>query len=104
MGDQRVDFKLVTESLTLHEEKKILEVIKQLKKNKPMVKQMNEKTQKLDEMVSADSSQTMKEKLDTIKKEMDNHFQEKQKLSGQLDALKQEREAQTGDVKGLYDE
>merc|ERR1719231_170266 len=101
---KQLDFKLVTESLTLHEEKKVLEEIKQLKKNKPLVKQVNAKEQQLTEMASVDSSSTMKEKLDTIKKEMDNHFQRKQELSGQLDQLKQEREAQTGDVKGLYDD
>jgi len=101
---KQLDFKLVTESLTLHEEKKILEEIKQLKKNKPLVKQVNAKEQQLTEMASVDSSSTMKEKLDTIKKEMDSHFQRKQELSAQLDSLKQEREAQTGDVKGLYDD
>lgn len=101
---KQLDFKLVTESLTLHEEKKVLEEIKQLKKNKPLVKQVNAKEQQLTEMASVDNSKTMKDKLDDIKKEMDSHFQRKQELSGQLDALKQEREAQTGDVKGLYDE
>merc|ERR1719231_875687 len=93
---KQLDFKLVTESLTLHEEKKILEEIKQLKKNKPLVKQVNAKEQALSEAASVDNSQTMKDKLDTIKKEMDSHFQQKQELSAKLDQLKQEREAQTG--------
>jgi len=101
---KQLDFKLVTESLTLHEEKKILEEIKLLKKNKPLVKQVNAKEQQLNEMTSVDTSSTMKEKLDIIKKEMDDHFNRKKDLSAQLDQLKQEREAQTGDVKGLYDE
>jgi len=101
---KQLDFKLVTESLTLQTEKKILEEIKQLKKNKPLVKQVNAKEQMVNEMASVDSSSTMKEKLDIIKKEMDDHFTRKKELSAQLDQLKLEREAQTGDVKGLYDE
>jgi len=101
---KQLDFKLVTESLTLHEEKKILEEIKQLKKNKPLVKQVSAKEQQVNEMASVDSSSTMKDKLDTIKKEMDEHFNRKKGLSAQLDQLKEQRNEQTGDVKELYDE
>lgn len=101
---RQLDFKLVTESLTLHEEKRVLEEIKQLKKTKPLVSKVTAKEQALAEMGSVDSSQTMKEKLDDLKKQMDTHFEKKKELSAQLDQLKQEREAQTGDMKGLYDE
>merc|ERR1719231_68274 len=89
---RQLDFKLVTESLTLHEEKRVLEEIKQLKKTKPLVSKVTAKEQALAEMGSVDSSQTMKEKLDDLKKQMDTHFEKKKELSAQLDQLKQERE------------
>jgi uncharacterized coiled-coil DUF342 family protein len=95
------------ESMTLQQEKKLLEQIKQLKKDKSKVKDLAVnvalKEREVGNMADNDSSATMKEKLDTIKREMDAHFQEKQKISDQLDELKKQREEKTGDVKDLYE-
>lgn len=100
---KELEYRQSTESMTLHEEKKILEEIKQLKKNKPLVTQLHKKQNQVDSITQVDNSETMKDKLDTIKQEMDAHFTRKKDLSAQLDKLNAERENQTGGVKDLYD-
>merc|ERR1719506_2384197 len=86
-----LEFKMVTESMTLKEEKKILEEIKQLQKNKPLVQKAAAKEQQMNELASADSSDNMKKTMDNLKDQMSEHFNRKQELSKQLDDLKSER-------------
>lgn len=93
------------ESIPLKEEKKIMEEIKQLKRQKPKVSQMYLKEAQAKGSVEAAKAGIAgtKEELDALWNEINNHKAARDKLFDELKALQEERDAKTGDVGGLYE-
>merc|ERR1712203_746070 len=100
-----IEFKLWTESITLKEEKKLLEEIKQLKRDKPKVANYYQKEAEVQEgKANFDlEGKSMKEALDLISAEMATHKLRKQELSEELKKLVDERQAQMGDMPQLFE-
>jgi len=107
--DQRIgtlEDKLMHESIPLKEEKKIMEEIKQLKKQKPKVSQMYLKEAQAKGSIEAakQGRGNTKEELDLLWTEINSHKGARDKLYEDLKALQEERDAATGDVSGLFEQ
>jgi len=76
---QAIERQMVTESLTLKEEKKLMDEIKQLKKNTPKVSQYADMENKVNAAASPESSGTLKERLDTVNAELTRIMEGKKK-------------------------
>merc|ERR1712203_658865 len=101
-----IEFKLWTESITLKEEKKLLEEIKQLKRDKPKVANYYQKEAEVAEGKASVEleGKSMKEALDLISAEMQTHRDRKGELSAQLKQLVDERQSQMGDMPQLFEQ
>jgi len=99
-----IEFRLWTESITLKEEKKLLEEIKQLKKDKPKVANYYQKEAevKASKEKSGLEGKSMKDSLELISAEMSVHKERKQELNEELKKLMEERQAQMSDMPELF--
>lgn len=102
----QLEDRLMHEVIPLKEEKKIMEDIKQLKKEKPKVSQMYVKEAQAKGSIEAAKAGTAntKEELDLLWNEINSHKASRDKLYEDLKALQEERDAQTGDVSGIYEQ
>jgi len=91
-------------SISLKEEKKMLEEIKQLKKQRPKVSKIDAQESQAREQKEAAKAESVgsKEELDAIWQEITSHKAARDKLYDSLKELNEERESQTGDVSSLF--
>jgi len=90
-----IEFKLWTESIPLKEEKKYLEEIKELKRNRPKVSQVH----KMEEGLSSfDAGMPLKERVSVINEEMAKYREQKKGISGKLTELVEARKEHLGDL------
>merc|ERR1719277_2234641 len=98
--DQRIasiEFKLWTDTVPLKEEKKLLQEIQELKRNRPkvaMVKQMEGQL----EVFQSDSSLSLKDQVKEINEQVRNWLDAKKKVSEKMTELTEGRKAQLGDM------
>lgn len=99
-----IEFKLWTESLTLKEEKKLLEEIKMLKKDKPKIAEYNSKEAQVSVQMenSAAAAGDTRERLTILNEMISGHRDRKKELNEQLTALIQSRNEQMGDMPELF--
>merc|ERR1712232_1306893 len=102
--DQRIadiEFKLWTESVPLKQEKELLKEIQELKRNRPKVAKVHELKANIE---LDDKGKGLKEQLKETGDQMSFVFQERAKISEQLKALNEERNAKMGDLPDLIQE
>jgi len=102
--DQRIadiQFKMWTESITLKEEKKYLQEIQELKRNKPKVDQVKKMENNLENF---DTGVSLKEKLTVINEEMAKWRDAKRKVQEMVSELVEKRKDQVGDTPQLRTE
>merc|ERR1712113_696668 len=92
-----IEFKLWTESISLKEEKKYLQEIQELKRNRPKVSQVRSLEANL---AAGKESGASKEELKTIGKEMFHLREKRRAISKQLKELVESRTDQLGDFSG----
>lgn len=90
-----IEFKLWTDTMPLKEEKKLLQEIQELKRNRPKVSQVKGMETNLE---NHDAGLSMKEKVGGINEEMAKWRELKRGISEQLTALTEERKSQMGDL------
>merc|ERR1719191_2327771 len=90
-----------TASVTLKEEKKMMEEIKELKKNKPKVSQYKSMEASLPAM---DSGTSIKEKVSAINEQMQVHREAKKAAQAELAALMEENQKKMGGVSELIEQ
>merc|ERR1712083_836539 len=96
-----IEFKLWTESVPLKEEKKLLQEIQELKKNRPKVSQVHDMEGKLSSLREGAS---MKETVQEINAVMFKHREERKAIQAKLAELKEQRKEKLGDVPTWIDE
>ena len=98
--------KMMHDVIPLKEEKKIMEEMKQLRKMKPKVSQMYLKEAQAKGSIDAAKagSAGTKEELDELFTHINAHKATRDKLYEDLKALQEERDSQTGDTSGLFDQ
>lgn len=98
--------KMMHDVIPLKEEKKIMEEMKQLRKMKPKVSQMYLKEAQAKGSIDAAKagSAGTKEELDELFTHINAHKGTRDKLYEDLKALQEERDSQTGDTSGLFDQ
>jgi len=96
-----IEFQLVTGSLPLREEKKLVAEIQELKKSRPKVATIKNMAAGLG---SGDRGAALKEDRKALGEEMSLLIAEKQKVSEKIKALSESRGAVTGGVQELIDE
>lgn len=96
--DERIDaieFKLLTDSHTLKDEKKFLQEIQELKRNRPKVSQVH----KMEEgLATFTEGLSMKDKVSKINEEMASYREQKKAVSAKLTELMEGRKEQLGDL------
>merc|ERR1719421_2079898 len=98
-----IEYTIWTSSLSLKEEKKCLAEIQELKRTRPKVahyRKMEEKVQAFD----TGSGASVKEQRDAINEQMAFHRERKKEVQAKYRELVEERQAQTGDMSGLFEE
>jgi uncharacterized coiled-coil DUF342 family protein len=95
-----IEMKLVTESITLKEEKEYLKEISDLKRNKPKVAQVN---QMQDSLATRDSGAGLRQDIGTINEQISLYRDGKKKVSEGLNELNESRKEQMGDVPQLIE-
>jgi len=101
--DQRIasiEFKLWTDTVPLKEEKKMLQEMQELKRNRPKVAQVLKMEEGLNNF---DAGGGVKQTLQTINEQIRNWMQEKSKVLEERDALNKEYEGKLGD-QNAYEE
>merc|ERR1719436_854534 len=83
-----IEFQLVTDSLTLKDEKKLLAEIQELKRSKPKVSQVHKME---DSLNSFDPGMSMKDQLSTINEEMAKYRDLKRGVAAKLQELMEGR-------------
>jgi uncharacterized coiled-coil DUF342 family protein len=97
----RIEFKMHHSSVSLKEEKQLMDQIKQLKKDRPKVAGIH----KLESSIgSDDKGLSLKESRKSISEQMGMYFEEKKKVSEKLKELNEQRKAETGDLPALIEE
>lgn len=99
---KEIDDTMMHSSLTIKEEKKMMDEIKALKKNKPEVTKYNQMEQGLATQKEMNNNSSLKEQLDQINEVMKVHRDRKTELNTELTALIQERDAQMGNSQEMY--
>lgn len=99
-----IEKQMVTESLTLKEEKKMMDEIKQLKKNTSKVSQYADMESKVNAAASPDSNLSLKERLDSVNSELTRIMEDKKRVHEEYSALMAERNEQMGDMPQLFEE
>uniref|UniRef100_A0A7S4W2P8 Nuclear segregation protein Bfr1 n=1 Tax=Alexandrium monilatum TaxID=311494 RepID=A0A7S4W2P8_9DINO len=94
-----IEFKLWTDSLTLKEEKKYLQEIQELKRNRPKVSQVNQMEQGLQ---TFDKGSALKGDISSINEEMFKLREQKRAVSEKLKELTEGRKEQEGDLGDIY--
>jgi len=98
---QQIEYQMCTESMPLKEEKKLLLEITELKRTRPKLA----KVSNMEEGVkNFDTGAPLKERLDTIKEQLNIHRDAKKVISEEYKALMDERTAQMGDMPELFTE
>jgi uncharacterized coiled-coil DUF342 family protein len=98
--DQRIasiEFKLWTDTVPLKEEKKLLQEIQELKRNRPKVSQVKKLEGDLSSF-NSDSSLSLKEQVKEINEQVRNWLDAKKKVSEKMTELTEGRKAQLGDM------
>merc|ERR1740138_563498 len=98
--DQRIasiEFKLWTDTVPLKEEKKLLQEIQELKRNRPKVSQVKKMEGNLSSF-NSDSSLSLKEQVKEINEQVRNWLDAKKKVSEKMTELTEGRKAQLGDM------
>jgi uncharacterized coiled-coil DUF342 family protein len=96
-----IEYKLVTDSITLKAEKELLKEISDLKRNKPKVMQVN---QMQDSLATRDQGAGLKEDIGTLNEQMALYRDGKRKVQEQLAALNESRKEQMGDMPQLIEQ
>jgi len=99
---KEIDDTMMHSSLTIKEEKKMMDEIKALKKNKPEVTKYNQLEQGLATQKEMNNNSSLKEQLDQINEVMKGHRDRKTELNTELTALIQDRDAQMGNSQEMY--
>merc|ERR1719329_879393 len=95
---KEIDDTMMHSSLTIKEEKKMMDEIKARKKNKPEVTKYNQLEQGLATQKEMNNNSSLKEQLDQINEVMKGHRDRKTELT----ALIQDRDAQMGNSQEMY--
>jgi len=98
---KRIEFKMHHSSMSLKDEKKCMEEIKELKKNRPKVAGIKKLESNLG---SGDQGANLKEQRQGIGENMGRYIEEKRKVSEKLKELNEQRKAETGDLPALIEE
>lgn len=96
-----IEFQLVTGSLKLAEEKKLVAEIQELKKSRPKVATVKNMQAQLG---SGDRGASLKEDRKALSEEMSALITEKNKVSEKIKTLQEARKGETGGVQELVDE
>lgn len=97
-----IEQQMVTESVTLKEEKRMMEEIKNLKKSTAKVSQYSDMESKVKEAAS-DSNLSLKERLDGINGHLTAIMEEKKKVHEEYGELMKQRTEQMGDMPQLFE-
>jgi len=97
----RIEFKMHHSSMSLKDEKKCMDEIKELKRNRPKVAGIKKMESSLG---SGDAGASMKEQRKGIGEQMGRYIEEKRKVSEKLKELNEQRKAETGDLPALIEE
>lgn len=95
--DQRIadiEFKLVTDTITLKEEKELLKEIQELKRNRPKVSQVH----KLEDSLEHRDTEKSHKELSTLNEEINVYRDGKRKVQEKLSVLLDGRQKQLGDL------
>jgi uncharacterized coiled-coil DUF342 family protein len=97
----RIENKMHHSSMSLKDEKKCMDEIKELKRNRPKVAGIK----KLESNLGAgDKGANLKEQRQGIGEQMGRYIEEKRKVSEKLKELNESRKAETGDLPALIEE
>jgi len=96
-----MEFKMSTESMPLREEKKMLEQIKEMKKRKPKIAELNQRQAAVDNF---DVGAPLKDQLDGYKESLSTLRGQKRELTEALNALIAENKEKTGDMTELFNQ
>merc|ERR1719414_798133 len=96
-----IEFKMWTDTITLKEEKKYLDELKELKRNRPKVSQVN----KMEEDLKAlDAGSSLKGQVQDINAQMFQYREQKRGISEKLTQLMNERKDQMGDLDKIFEQ
>jgi len=96
-----IEFQMHHNSVSLKDEKKMMEEIKQLKKDRPKVAGVH----RLESAIGSDDrGASLKDQSKSISEEMGRYLDEKRKVSEKLKELNEQRKAETGDLPALIEE
>mmetsp|Transcript_71289 Transcript_71289/g.153787 ORF Transcript_71289/g.153787 Transcript_71289/m.153787 type:complete len:554 (-) Transcript_71289:271-1932(-) len=98
-----IEFKMWTESVSLKDEKKYLQEISQLKRNRPKVSQVNRKEAELGAM-AANPAQPLREQIPEINAEISALRDGKRQIQEKMSELMEQRKAQLGDLPEIIDQ
>jgi uncharacterized coiled-coil DUF342 family protein len=96
-----IEYTLMTDSLPLKEEKKLMAEIQELKRNRPKVSQVSKMEQSI---ASLDPGLSMKEQLQEINTNVRTWLEAKKKVSEKMTELTEARKEQLGDMSGIIEE
>lgn len=96
-----IEFKLVTESVPLKDEKKYLAEIQMLKKNRPKVAQVKQMEEKVS---SFDPGMNMRDSIGSINEEMAKFKEAKQAVQAKMKQLMESRNEQMGDLPQIIEQ
>lgn len=108
----KLERRMMVESLTLNDEKKIMQEIKVLKAKRPEVQKKAKKIQELEDLkanggnaaTSADATkETVEEELGSVRAQLEEWINKRDQQKEDIQALRQEREKQTGPIKDLIE-
>merc|ERR1712226_783366 len=90
-----IEHRMVSESISLKEEKDLIKEIAELKRNRPKVSKMNAMQ---DSLANFDTGAGLKENIGTINEQISLYREGKKKVQEQLSALNESRKEQMGDL------
>merc|ERR1719323_1327618 len=96
-----IEFKMWTDTMTLKEEKKYLDELKELKRNRPKVSQVRSKEEALNAL---DTGTSLKGQVQDINAQMFQYREQKRGISEKLTQLMNERKDQMGDLDKIFEQ
>jgi len=100
---REIEYGMVTNVMTLKEEKDMLKEISELKRNRPKLAQVASMEDKVSNFDTG-AGLSIKERTEAIKQKLNEERDAKKVVSEQLKALVDERNASTGDMADLFDQ
>jgi len=96
-----IEYRMVSESISLKEEKELMKEISELKKNRPKVSKVNAMQ---DSLNNRDTGAGLKEDIGTINEQLNMYRDGKRKVQEQLTALNEARKEQMGDLPQIIEQ